>query len=369
MNMLLLQILGILLLLIAIAGSSIGIVYLLAKNDMQFTFAPSGEIKFITSGESVTKVIVNVLGYEHELKEDEIKKSESTRGRLIPEWLIKWFKWVFPANANWGLYFVSILYPIVRVYHYDFECDVFEGDENQQEKDVEYGVAHRNYRGVNSLYWKYPYPIVARDVEIGGNFRIKVKVRVTFEVVKPVYLIFNLHGDWFAPAVLKVIALIEAYSKEMQWEDFRVTAPDSQGEKSLAYSIVNDNGEKRKILEGSVRIAEASLVKFDAAGASEEQQKALVAVGIAKLNAQAVVETAMGKAKAIEAIGIAEGNALKATLTSAALHPDGGRVLMTEKISDAITETKVKVLSFGSGQGPIISVPLETTKTDQEKAS
>ena len=357
MNMLLLEILGAALLLVAIAGFTIGIVYRLAENDMQFTFVPSGEIKFITVGESVTNVIVNVPRKRYDFANDKIEDDPASLGWSIPKWLKK----IFPSKTTtWGLYFVSLFYPIVRVHLYDFECDEFEGNEDQAKKDVEYGVIHRNYRNVNSLFWKYIYPVVAREVGIGSNFRIKVKVRVTFEIVKPVYLIFNLKGDWFAPAVLKVIALIEAYAKDKEYEEFRTKAPDANKGGSLAAFIV-ENG---LILQDSIRIVEASLVKFDAAGALLEQQNALIAVGVAKLQAQAVVETAEGKAKAIRAIGMAEADALKATLTSAALHPDGGRVLMTEKLSDAISTAKPKVLTFGSGKGPMISVPLETTKKE-----
>jgi hypothetical protein len=329
----------------------IGIAYRSAKRDRQFTFAPSGEIKFITDGESVSEVIANVPGKSYDSGKDIF-----TDGDPHIRWLIK----------KWGIVWVSWFYPIRRVHRYDFEYDELQAETDPTTKEVVYTMVHREYKddkAVNSLYWRFQYPVLAREVELAGNFKIKVLVNVTFEVVKPVYLIFTLKGNWMPFATSAVIGFMEAYSKEKSFEQFRATASaSSETEGSLAKELTD-----KLILAGAIRIVEAVFVTFDLTGSSAKIREANTDVEVAGLEAQATIKTAEGTkqkkilegegdAGAIRSKGTAEAEVLALALERGG--PGAASVLAAREYAQAIAEAKPKFLTLG-GNGPMASVPIE----------
>lgn len=343
MNTYLLEILGALLLLSATVGFSIGIVYLLAKNDMQLTFAPTGEIKFIESGESVSRVIVNVPGKTYDFATDTIRD-----GATKSHW------W----TRHWGIVWVSLFYPLKKVHKYDFEYDELQAETDPKTKEVVYVMNHRAYddgNAVNSLYWRYQYPVLAREVEIQGNFQIKVLVNVTFEVIKPVYLIFALKGNWMPFAVSAVSGFIEAYSKGKNFDEFRMAVADDKTDGSLAKFLTGT-----LILDGSVRIAETKFVTFDLSGSSETIRTANTNVAISEINgkakaaeakgdAEALVTSATARAQEIKLVGDAEMAIFEKRAQIVGSNPATASVLAAEELSEAIKVAKPQTLVLGKG--------------------
>jgi hypothetical protein len=332
-----------LLLLLAGVGCWIGIAYLLAKNDMQLTFAPTGEIKFIESGESVSKVIVNVPGKTYDFKTDTIQAGDTE---------LHWW------TKHWGLVWVSLFYPLKKVHKYDFEYDELQAETDPRTKEVIYTMVHRAYddgNAVNSLYWRYQYPVLARDIEIQGNFQIKVLVNVTLEVIKPVYLIFALKGNWMPFAVSAVSGFIEAYSKGKSFDEFRMAVADNTTKGSLAEFLTG-----KLILDGSVRIAEAAFVTFDLSGSSETIRTANTAIEVGELNgkakaaeakgvAEATVTTATARAQEIELVGNAEMAILEKRARIVGSNPATAGVLAAEELAEAIKVAKPQTLVLGKG--------------------
>lgn len=339
-----------------IAGSLLGIVYILAKNNIMFTFVPTGEMKMIDRGESFCEMLINVPGKTYDPVNDVIIDGKPK---------LRWF------TERFGIMWVGILFR--RVHVYDFEYDELEATTDPMTKQVRYTMAHRAYKGenaVDSAYWKSVYAILSNDIKIIGNFQLQILMNVTLEIVKPLYLIYILKGNWMPFAVSAISGLDETYSKEKNLEQFRAAVNDEKTSGSLAKFLTTNGVDVRSILAGAVKIVHAEFVAYDLSGSSGEILKASTAIEVAKLEAQATIEEGKGEAGKILAIGTAEadviklkgkaeGEAITAEFAAVGTNPNGASMYSALKMSEAIQGAQTKVVTFG-GQGPLISVPIET---------
>ena len=322
-----------------------------------FTFVPTGEMKMIDRGESFCELIINVPGKKYDPVNDVIVDGDG--GSKLHWW-----------TTRFGVVWVGLLFR--RVHVYDFEYDQMEATTDPMTKQVRYTMAHRAYKGenaVDSVYSKAIYAILSHDIKIAGNFQIQVLKNVTLEVIKPVYLIYFLKGNWMPFAVSAISGLTETYSKEKNLEQFRDAVNDEKTAGSLARFLMMDGANARLILAGAVKIVHAEFVTYDLSGTSKDVLEASTAIEVAKLEAQATIEKGKGEAGKIREVGtaeadvkklkgIAEAAAITAEFAAVGSGPNAPQMYSAMKMSEAIKTAQPKVITFGN-QGPLISVPVD----------
>lgn len=346
----------------------LALLYFLARADKQAMFVPSGEIKAVVKGESVDAIFANIDGWHYDIGTGKIiPNAEGYEDNLgfLPK--------------TFGIYWVSILYPLKQVHYYKFEWSKLLMPGHPVEKEDlarveklggagEYYLEHRD-EWVNSLYWRATYPIVVEGVEILGNFKVDVVLNITFQVVYPRIPIFVFKGKWLAQVTAPVKGSVNDYGRGKDYDQFR--AEKKQGENSgLAREIKKINFAIKRAgkpdLPGiedtfGVIVYKVDFVKFDLSAKSQAAANATEAVEIARLNANARTEYARGEAALIDATGKADTRVLYRLLKVAKKHPFGAHVLMEQTRTKGLAAFRGGVLSLG-GQGTPVVVSAEGSK-------
>jgi len=337
------------------------VIYNMARADKQFTFLKTGEIKFIVSGETFARLIMDVSGFSYDESKDEIIEKI---GPLSGNWFRRLLRSSrFPVlQAFAGVHYVSIFYPYMRIWDWVFEWDkqtreADKTDTSPQASIVEsgsaqaYRVVHRK-EWVDSLFFEFTYPVRPRNLELKGGGSANVNSRFIVQIVKPRYLVFTLNGAWYPAMINSLEARIADFAKQMSIEDMYDLSKMSSDSFNAWFS------KDPLILLGAIRIKEAIFEGFDLAG-SEEARKALEEQRISQIqikteknrgfaNAKRVHEEARGKAAAILLEG--EAVAKSARLLGDALGHQ------REKLGDDLMGRKLQADTVGGFRGAALSL-------------
>lgn len=354
-------------------------VHYASQNNMQFTTVPTGQIKLIVAGESLPRVIANVPGYRVN-KDNKIEPGEEIPQELNPwEYLLKFLE------TKWGIYYVSLLYPLKEVFIYPLEREklkkTFMVDEKTGQQVIKHEIVHIDPELVDSVYWHNPCPVRASDAELKGNLKISLTVQVVFEVKDPVYLAMTIGSRWMMIAQTAVVGFLENYVRQMDINDFRETDKSSQGSK-----LVREL-EKLVLLKDSIRIVQATYIGYDPDASGQKVLEALQAREIAKNIGEGKIETermaaraalqtrkkteidaqaeaarrrieGQGAADAELALQTARAEGVKKRLTAVEGHAKGADVLIAEEWRKGLADHK----STGTlviGSNPQITLPIK----------
>lgn len=358
----------------------IGIVYDTAKNERQLTFVPTGDIKFIASGETITRVIVNVPGKAYDEKNDLIVDGAPPSGSAFVKRLLG--RWGKGLGDNQAVFYVSIFYPLTRVLSWHFSWPKLEPKTHKEGvADGSVSVFDRNQivqkeSEVSSLFYQYPYPIFVPKIDLAGNFTINVTVRVILTVRKPVHLIGILKGKFMAQLTSEIAGMIDNGLRELDFWEWRGLDKNAKIQEILL-------GNKL-VLNDAFEISEARYVDFDYVGNAKEVIEATVADRIeqekgkarvtkkkadseaAEWAAKEAVALAKGEADAIRARADASAFEIERTFGEAAKHPFGGEVLLAREQRAAVSEFGGSTLVLGNSRERVL-VSADGKKPDASK--
>lgn len=235
----------------------------LAERDLLVTFCPEGEIKAILSGRSFKRFIMSVDGMKITTEENEetTPSTDEQPGDSRKKWKI------VPLTQNeqteeeekrkslWqrairkfvprGVFWIGL--PPHRVFVYEFDWDRLITRDNQS-------IIETRKEFVDSTLFKYPYGIIAKDIEIKGAVKINITLTVDIEIENPYLATMILRGRWFRAIVEpRVFGAIVDAVRELTIEQFIRAAKttsvqedpkklDKQDELKLIESIEKEKG-------------------------------------------------------------------------------------------------------------------------------
>ena len=344
-------------------------IYFMAESDKQASTIETGEIKFVVTGEGVKRVLENIEGWHYNESTGEIVEDSRTYHRpetFLQEWL--------------GIYWVSILYPKTEIHRYDFEWPKLLMGGHPREKIIgtlvkvggegDYAIEHRD-ENIDSLYFRYPYPVFAEEVELKGNVKIDILINVTFQVVFPKIPIFILKGKWLASATAAVNGALADLVRTYDLDGFRNLEKQAAGNQ-LSQTIMEVNGDRigdGKYSPGiiqsfGVKVYKVDFIKYDLNEKYRDVIDAATAAQVAEGHANARRNEAKGEADAIASIQGAEADALQKLLAAASTHPLGGQVLIEQVRTKGLGDFKGSVLSLGGDRtGVMVNVPEKKQET------
>ena len=309
---------------------------LLADRDILFTFCAEGEIKYLMKGDTLWRVIMRVFGKKIDSQFDIVDDPTPEKHWLNPLWYLEHY---------YGIFWIG--FPPFGLHVYNFEWDklVNEGDDR-------YEISHRKEL-VDSLFFRYTYPVVARGVDLGGNLMIDIFATIVVEAVNVYRPVHILKGNWFIPLRGAVEGAMNDYPKGQGIKKFREEekqAPNSD----FAKRVLRVNRRKGGVIDMTgMKIVSFNYGKYDITPNQPEIQAALLAKQREELLAQGVVAKSKGDATSIRNIGKAEADAAEAQLAVADRHRLGAELLQNRNLSRAISEHE-GALVFGQGSGIMI---------------
>lgn len=331
------------LVILTIIGVLVWLLYFGAKYEKQTCYVPTGEIKFVVAGESCVNVLSNLSGTGYYYDYETGLTTEGEKG------------FSYPPYSILGVYLVSLLYPLKEIHVYQYEWDKLrKGDPTKGEKD--YVIDHHPIEYVNSLYLFYTYPILAEEVELEGNLRINILVNVTFRMVNPILVVFVFKAKWPRLVNATVKGAIATFAQGKTLDAFR--KEDKEGGDSafsMAVKQVNDSTNNMPgIIENyGVAVHAVDFVSYDLVIGSPEEQAAVTALEVARLEANAKVEDARG----ITLIGEAHAKALGSRLEVASKYDGGTQILQQEIFANGLEKFKGDILSLGGDRMPLAITP------------
>lgn len=359
--------------------------YLLGASKLFYSFVKEGEIEFSVTGETLHEMLANVSGYcleedeiEVEIEKENKEKGEEGRKEKIS---VKRFFSLSKGEEKkskkkfLGLYWIG-LPPYRKILTYPFSWDrliskTAKEEEEKRGRAVEYSgigdiwISHRS-EPVSSLFFRYTYPIVAKDIELAGRITIDIAFNVTVEVAVPIIPIFFLKGRWFLPLTAAFRGIISDCLKDFNLDDF--------GKKDKQ-KLFNDAVSKQNELFVSItgmEIFQTNYIDYAISG-TDDERKAATAKKIAQLNAEAKITEAEGTATARIKVASGEAEAIKLErgakaftlqelLESARKHPQGANVLIEQIKTEGLAGFTGDVLSLGQ------PTPLQIAVNEQDKS-
>ena len=328
--------------------------YQSAKHDKQLAFVPTGEIKFKKWGETIVEAIVNVPGRYWDKENDLIVPGEK-KNRFARLFENSFGKWVKGFRKDQGIFYVSIFYPMGKIHTWEFDWTKFEPKTHKEgDKEINdgYSVVQKEST-VNSLYYQYPYPVCTTEIEIGGNFKVNLLIRVILTVRKPLYLIGNLKGKFMPQLISEVSGILDNALRDVDPEDFRKMDKAAKIKELLPVG--------KHLLNEAFEVAEASYVSFDWVGNAATVMEALIAQeieekqGLARetkakhdlnvANTQAEERRVRGKADADakEMLVNVEIKQIQESLAAAASYEGGMDVLRQRALSEGLIGVADKI--------------------------
>lgn len=361
--------------------------YLLGVNKIFYSFVKEGEMEFVVTGETLHKIIPNLRSYDLEKKKVEVKvlnKDEKTVSTetIFAEQFIQLGEKEEKKKKFLGLYWIG-LPPYRKILDYVFSWDrlVTEASKKEEEakgRTVEYTgigdlwVSHRSEK-LNSLYFRYTYPIIVKGVELAGRITVDIAFNVTVEVVVPVIPIFYLKGRWFLPFTATFKGIISDRLKNMELTKLE------EMDKGVEFNLAVAEKNELLISTTGMKSFQTNYIDYAIAG-SKEEKEAATAEKLAQLNARAkieaakgektaTIEIAMGKAEATRLDGIAKAGKLKELMQTASEYNQGAEVLKQQIFAEALTDTDVNVLSLGQASPLQFAVNTDKAVGNNKKKS
>ncbi len=361
-----------------------------AQNNMFATTVESENIKAIAKSGELVRFIAKCPGFKLDQNHNLLDLNRLTGNEIFPEPKER-FKFI---KKWWGIHWVSLWWPMVKVHEFEVVADSFLTQEEITALARNRGIAVKDLepqdlvkfeiRKVDHLRSNFTHPTVVRGVELAGdgwkvNFAFKIAVRA----FNPFIVIFRYKGKVMNEVDAGVSNAVISFCAEptMNYELLRQemgTKPDATVplDNRLARKILDLNGSvtpNNRSDDGlrerfGVEICAVFLVAYDLDKDSKRQLEASMAVQTVKLEAEAAIEEAKGQATVKEIgavaerkreveVGIGKAQAAKA-LRDVQIEglPKGAqeRIIREELRAKAITETNVAslVLNYGDKETP-----------------
>ncbi|MEX0933989.1 MAG: hypothetical protein WD003_01880 [Candidatus Paceibacterota bacterium] len=291
------------------------VVYFDAKAHSHFTFLEEGTVTAFVRGDTLLKFESRVQegsDYYHVItnrgKKGTLKKSKKNPAG----WL----------ERNLGPYFVSVLYPYTRQYSMLIDARKIKDLEASQIGEV----LDSRRKKIWNLRWKFPRPILVKEIELKDQFRVDVIVFATFQVVNPYLPFFVFKGSFFDILDAAVESGLIDTLRELTYSELQAIKKGKSGikekasQKDLKKAMwfteqllqINNTGHVPDMPDGieegvGIKIADAFIFRFNLSEKDSARAEALQAKETKKLLAEGVREKAKGDADAIRTVALAEG--------------------------------------------------------------
>ena len=350
--MITLTILGTLLLLILIVVLAYGV----AKNKQQATFVEQGTMEFVAAGgETLLRVLPNIKGWRYsddyvgnrevpykfecgeldsstnsyKAKEETIDVKFAIVQKEIIEaskkklgWLKntlrllnikRWFRNYL--RTKWGFFWVSILWPVRRVYELNIERARLRDDYPEKGARVRLReMIEREKKPAKFLLWQFPRPILVPDVEFKDRFKADIVVMTQCRVVVPQIPAFVWKEKFFQLLESSVEGSVLDYARKLTFAEFveeKETKPGSQ----FFLGVISPLNRKLIELQG-IHIFDGWIKDYELSAEDQKAAQALKARQIASLEGDAEIvradkegTAALTRAKLIAQAKIVEGTA------------------------------------------------------------
>jgi len=266
------------------------VTYRLALSDIFFGICPQGQIKIITKGGSYHDFFHSVGGWKKE--GNKLVEKEGEDFGLLHRWI--------------GLYWVG-LWPIYKIHTYKFEWQTIKDEKIVSRSEL-----------VNSIFFRFEYPLEFKDLETKDNFKTTVVMQVLTETFCPELALFKAR-NWLnvlkAAIESKVRDFIGGYTfEEIRGKETEVAIDKNDFVARIMSLSVTDNTDTNPGFEDTIgtRIKSANFQRIDA---DPEVTQALEMVAKAERAGQAAIikATKEGDAAIVKATKEGEAAVIAAT--------------------------------------------------------
>lgn len=321
-----------------------------------FTFVPQNEIVYIMKGDSLKRIIANIHGKALDVNDNLVDLPDGVEHDPTHS----------EFNKRYGVFFIGIPF-INKPLRYMFQWDKW----SKKQKESGYEIKPRNEE-VTSLFFRYPYPILAKEIEISGNLQFNIQLLVTMEAVNPRKALFDTlpHGTWLQQVEASVIAAIRVWASKKSIDEIRnaTTAQFASMIRKVNTGFKASNGEPhRSVIDFiGMKVVGVNLIEIEPSDSKVKEtiqqravaeQQALAKKETAKGNAAAITIEADAEAGAIEKIGDAKTRVAKTLYAAATSVQGGSHMFIAEAARDAATGSKATVYAPGGSAGVMVSVP------------
>ncbi len=281
------------------------VLYRLALSDIFFGTCPEGQIKVITVGESYHDFFHSVTGYKKvDNKLVLLEKGEKDRR-----------SW---RQRRLGIYWIGP-WPLYKVPYYQFDWPTITRGEKEE--------IERKSKKVNTIFFRFEYPLEFKGMETSDNFKMTVVIQVLVEVFCPELARFKAR-NWLNVLKAAIESKVRDFVGSKTFEEIRGLKTEKTLEKDNFVKDLLDlnkreNDDANPGMEDiiGVRIVTTNFQRIDA-----EDQKAIDALekkAVAEREAQArlaavELDVQIAEKKAMARKKEAEGE--KAFLDSTTMH-------------------------------------------------
>lgn len=273
-----------------------------AESNMWFCYVRDGTIKTVVAGEKFVRFIVNVKGYYYDETDCKIKKVTNNNEDVVN-----------PFTELTGLYLISLLWPLRRIFKFDVLKKRLRSDRENAKTIAEQIDLEKQFTTVDNLRWRIERPFYLSEVDMANNERADFLIKGVFIVESPYKLIFEYGGKFFDMLDSIVIGYTLGIYRGKDFNDIDGSEPKA--------SALNDTDPNNKFnLRGIVGLITDSLTveEFSLSPVDTAVQEALQAKNVAKLKgeakiitkqkeAEAAIVEARGQKKALKLVGQGEG--------------------------------------------------------------
>jgi hypothetical protein len=254
--------------------------YQLALWDVFFGTCPEGQIKVITVGESYHDFFHSVTGYKKVGgKLESLGNGEKDRRGWMQRRL--------------GIYWIG-LWPIYKVPYYQFDWPTITRGEVEQ--------IERKSKKVNTIIFRFEYPLEFKGMETSDNFKVTVVIQVLVEVFCPELARFKAR-NWLNVLKAAIESKVRDFVGTKTFEEIRGLKTEMTTEKDNFVKDILDLNKREEDdanpgMEDiiGVRIVTANFQRVDAE--ESDAVEALKKVATAQREGQAEVVKAEKKAEA-----------------------------------------------------------------------
>jgi hypothetical protein len=315
-----------------------------AKQDTWATTVPQEEFKFVAKGESLSKIIHNLVGAG--LDKDGNVTSD-------PKKMVKiYYNPIFQLlQKTLGIYWVSILFPARRVF--SFKIDKYkliqesELPEKHSIKDlveIEKGVT------INSLRRFFPRPLFIPAVELQDGIFVDIVVMSEYEAINPYKAVFKYKGKFFPLLDAPTEGAVNDFGSTIKYQDLLKTKRGKGSD--FSEKIIGMIGSKVEETTG-IRQNACYIVQFGIPMGEPEVVAASQAKEVKRLEGEGVKSMADAKAYEITTLATAQARSFAAPVEAmVALKVDPniaaeqvGRKLSLEEVAGANS----KIVTFVEG--------------------
>lgn len=348
------------------------LLYYAAKNKQQASFVKQGTIEFVVAGETLLEVLENIPDWHYqkgwarfpvqrigtkdatgkygaptqdwELVEDAIVPDEDGPSVLLKGEIADKTRKNGPSRSSrsekkLGFFWVSVWYPWIRIFRFLVthlrlrpETEITKDTPLDKWLDSSVKEPAKNEKGEvispdttweQSLLWRFPRPVLIREVEFADLFQANILIQGNFQIVSPRHLVFEWRERFFPLLEKALQAAAIDYLRKIPggYQEFitqRTTGPQSEffWEALEPLNWVGNTATSGRGLlkEFGVYLRDAWVVEIELSESDTKASDALKARKIAELEGNAEVATATKHAEAITLVATAEAGALQAQL-------------------------------------------------------